>query len=401
VTLSILLAGDYPSDPTLGSAKVFYKLQEEFAALGHRCDIVFGEEIGAPRFRQIGQLVAPWRAADAIVRRMDAAKYDVIDVASAEGFWLGVYKKFGGYKRTPLICRSNGLEQVNYRRMLDDAAAGLTRKGWTRRIWYPATRLSQVEAAARLSDRLLVLNEGDRRYALDHGWKTESEIDLVPHGVSSRFLADEDGASDLVRGEGLLFCGSWDRVKGINYIVSAFERLHERGRRLRLTVLGPGVSEAQVLEDFDPSVREFVRVVPRVAECEVIRMYRRHDLLLWTPTYEGFGLVLLEAMSQRLPAIATPVGCAPSIVRDGENGVMVPVRDPAATVSAVERLMDDASLRRRMGDAARAAVAGMTWRATALRTLEVYARAGVRDGGVDNGVRPHSQGKRSISPGDC
>ena len=66
MSLSILLVGDYPSDPTLGSSKVFYKLQEEFAALGHRCDIVFGEEIGAPRLRQIGQLVAPWRAANAI-----------------------------------------------------------------------------------------------------------------------------------------------------------------------------------------------------------------------------------------------------------------------------------------------------------------------------------------------
>ena len=375
MSLSILLVGDYPSDPTLGSSKVFYKLQEEFVALGHRCDIVFGEEIGAPRFRQIGQLVAPWRAADAIVRRMEATKYDVMDVASAEGLWIGVLKKIGGYKRTRLICRSNGLEQLNYRRMIDDHDAGLTRKGWTRRIWYPLTRLSQVEAAARLADRLLLLNEGDRRYALDRGWKTESEIDVVPHGVSDRYLGPDGDTPDAARGEGLLFCGSWDRVKGVDYVVRAFERLHERGRRLRLTVLGPGVAEAHVLGAFTPSVRDFVRVVPRVAECDVIRMYRRHDLLLWTPTYEGFGLALLEAMSQKLPAVATPVGCAPSIVRDGENGVLVPVRDPDATVAAVGRVMDDAGLRRRMGDAARASVAGMTWRATALRTLDVYDRA--------------------------
>lgn len=376
MTLSILLVGDYPSEPTLGSSKVFYKLQEEFAALGHRCDVVFGEEIGAPRFRQIGQLVAPWRAANAIVRRMEAGKYDVMDVASAEGAWIGVLKKMGAYKRTPLICRSNGLEQLNYRRMLDDHAAGLTRKGWTRRIWYPLTRLSQVEAAARLSDRLLLLNEGDRRYALDHGWKTEREIEVVPHGVSERYLSADDDAADAPRGDGLLFCGSWDRVKGIDYVVRAFERLHERGRPLRLTVLGPGVPDADVLADFNASVRDFVRVVPRLAECDVIRMYRSHDLLLWTPTYEGFGLVLLEAMSQRLPAVATPVGCAPSIVRDGQNGALVAVRDPDAAASAVERLMADAALRRRMGDAARAAVAGMTWRATALRTLDVYERAG-------------------------
>jgi glycosyltransferase involved in cell wall biosynthesis len=124
-----------------------------------------------------------------------------------------------------------------------------------------------------------------------------------------------------------------------------------------------------------------------VPEAEVIEQYRRHDLLLWLPTYEGFGLVLLEAMSQQLPAVATPVGCAPSLLRDGENGVLVAPRDPDAAASAVERVMDDAGWRRRMGEAARASVAGLTWRATALRTLDAYSRAG---------VRPHSQGERSI-----
>ena len=54
---------------------------------------------------------------------------------------------------------------------------------------------------------------------------------------------------------------------------------------------------------------------------------------------------------------------------------MVPLRDPDATVRAIEALMDDPARRRRMGEAARASVAGMSWRATALRTLDVYERA--------------------------
>jgi len=101
VTLSILLAGDYPPDPTLGSSKVFYKLREEFLALGHRCDILFGDEIKAPRFRQIGQVVGPWRAATAIAARLDTTHYDVVDVASAEGLWIGVLKKIGGSDSSP------------------------------------------------------------------------------------------------------------------------------------------------------------------------------------------------------------------------------------------------------------------------------------------------------------
>lgn len=372
--LSILLVGDYPDDPTLGSPKVLFKLQAEYRALGHRCEIVFDHEIGGSRIRHVRQLMSPWRAGQAIVRRLEHERFDVVDAASAEGLWLGVVKKFGAYPRTLYVCRSNGLEHLNYRRMLDDHDAGLLWKPWTRRIWYPASRLSQVTAAARMADRLILLNESDREFALDHGWQRPDRVDVVPHGVSQEFL-DDDPAPRAPRGHGLLFCGSWDQTKGITYLIAAFEGLHATLPDLRLTILGPGVPQTMVLEAFPERLRQFVTVVPRAPEAQVIEMYRRHDLLIWPSTYEGFGLVLLEAMSQRLPVVATPVGCARSIVRDGQTGIAVPIRDPDAIAAATRRLLSDDGLRASIGDAARAAVAGMTWRATALRTLDLYRRA--------------------------
>ena len=365
--LSILLVGDYPADPTLGSSKVFYKLQEEFTSLGHRCDIVFGDEIGGPSSRQIRQAVSPWYAGRAIAMRQEGTRYDVVDAASAEGLWID-------RSSAAFVCRSNGLEHLNYRRMLDDARAGLTRKPWPRRIWYPLSRLTQVERAAKKADRLLLLNAQDYEYAVRERWKPADRIEVVAHGVSSRYLHDRP-TGELARGGGLLFCGSWDHMKGIAYLVAAFERLHANGRRLALTILGPGVPEATVLAAFAPAVRASVRVVPRVPEEDVIRMYRSHDLLLWTSTYEGFGLVLLEAMSQELTVVTTPVGCAAALVRDGENGAIVPPRDPAAIAGVVERLMDDPARRRQMGAEAARTVSAMTWRATAEQTVALYRRA--------------------------
>lgn len=371
--LSILLVGDYPPDATLGSPKVFYKLQAEYQALGHRCDILFGPEIGGPAFRQIRQLIAPWRAGNAIVRRLEAGRYDVVDAASAEGLFFGILKKFAIYEHVAYICRSNGLEQLNYRRMLEDAREGLTRKPWIRRLWYPLSRLSQVAAGAHLSDRLLLLNERDREYALSHGWQQPDRIDVIPHGVGARFL-DDDAGPDTARGEGLLFCGSWDQVKGIHYLVRAFELINQTAPQ-RLTVLGPGVPADAVLSAFPSNLRHLVRIVDRAPEEDVIRALRTHDVLLWPSTYEGFGLVLIEAMSQRLAVVATPVGCAATLVRDTVNGLLVPARDPQALASAAVRLMHDGELRRRLGSAAREAVAGLSWRACAERTLQCYRTA--------------------------
>ncbi len=372
--LSILLVGDYPPDTTLGSPKVFYKLQAEFESLGHRCDIMFGPEIGGTSFRQIRQLVSPWRAGNAIVRRLESGRYDVVDAASAEGLFFGILKRFANYKQVAYICRSNGLEQLNYRRMLEDAREGLSDKPLLKRLWYPASRLTQVAAGAHLSDRLLLLNERDREYALARGWQRPDRIDVIFHGMSDRFLKDDPGPA-AARGAGLLFCGSWDHMKGTPYLVRAFERMNRSSPRHRLTILGPGVPAETVLAAFPEALRHLIRVVDRAPEEEVVRVFRTHDVLLWPSTYEGFGLVLIEAMSQRLAVVATPVGCASAIVRDRINGLLVAPRAADALASAAERLIDDPALRARLGNAARESVAGLSWRACAERTLDCYRAA--------------------------
>lgn len=372
--LRVLLVADFDDDARLGSAKVTHKLRDELRLAGHYCDALFSDAIGrSPRNRHVRQLVAPALAARAIARASAQQRYDVIDAASAEGLWIGVQKRLGRHRHTALICRSNGLEHLNYRRMLDDSREGLVAKGWSRRLWYPASRLSQVAAAARLSDRLIVLNAADRDFAVRRGWLPPARVDIVPHGVSERFLGAPAGAA--TRGGGVLFCGSWDHMKGIRYLTEAFGQLARDASPVRLTVLGAGVPASRILEDFPPQARSLVTIIDRVAEERVIEEYRRHDLLVLPSTYEGFGLVVIEAMSQGLPVVATPVGCVPETVRDGETGVIVAARDSDALAGAIRRLMQDPSARARLGIAAAASVATMSWGESARRTVDAYRRA--------------------------
>jgi glycosyltransferase involved in cell wall biosynthesis len=369
--LRILLVADYPDDPRQGSAKVTHKLREELRAAGHQCDALFGPDLGRrPAGRQLRQLLAPMLASRAVRR---GAPYDVLDVTSAEGLWLAVRRPFRRTAASAVVCRSHGLEHLNYRRMLEDARAGLVRKPWTRRVWYPASRLSQVAAAARLADRLLVLNDRDRRFATSRGWKRADRVDVVPHGVSDRFLAGPP--SDAAASGAVLFCGTWDHVKGVTDLVTACDALAAAGRMPALTVLGPGVPAPQVLATFSERSRPRVTVLERVAEDEVMAVYRRHGILVFPSTYEGFGLVALEAMSQGLAVIATPVGCIPDLVRDADNGCIVPPRRPEALAAAMGRLVESPVERRRLGLAAAKAVAGMSWRRTAEQTIAVYRRA--------------------------
>lgn len=373
-SLRVLLVGDYDDDPRLGSAKVVHKLREELREAGHVCDALFKRDLGVrPRGRHARQLISPVLSARAIRRAERDGPYDVVDAASAEGLWYGAQKKLGMHRRTALICRSHGLEHLNYARMIDDSRAGLLSKPWIRRVWYPLSRLSQVAAAARLADRLILLNETDRQFALSRGWQPSERINVVPHGVSTAFVADRPAQSQ--RGAGMLFCGSWDQVKGVSYLVDAVARLADAGCQPPLTILGPGLPARDVLACFREDTRRLITVTDRVSEGRVVHEYRRHDLLVFPSTYEGFGLVVVEGMSQGLPVVATTAGCASELVRDGQTGVRVPPRDAAALASAIRQLMAAPDERRRLGDNAARAVAEMTWRETARRTVDVYRRA--------------------------
>jgi glycosyltransferase involved in cell wall biosynthesis len=373
--MRILLVGDYPRDPRLGSTKVLVKLQEEFRALGHNCDLLLADGIeGAPRNPYLRQAFAPVTAWSAVRRMFETrGPYDVIDVASAEGLWIASLGR-RSLNGAAVISRSNGLEHLNYRRLLDDAAAGLASKPWTRRLFHPAVRLTQVAAAARAADRLLLLNESDRRFALERRWKPETRIDVVPHGVSRRFLA-ETPPVHADRGRGILFCGSWNAVKGVAYLADAFARLVCAGTKVNLTILGGGVGADEIRSAFPADCLPLVAIHDRASEPEVMAAYRAHDVLAWPSTYEGFGMVVVEAMSQRLPVVATPVGCAQSLVVNNETGLLVPARDPEALAAALDRMLKDPGLRTRCASAAFERVRGMTWTHAAERTLEVYARA--------------------------
>jgi glycosyltransferase involved in cell wall biosynthesis len=372
--MHILLVGDYPPDPRLGSTKVLLKLREEFEALGHGCDVLLADGLGGPSNPYVRQAVGPIVARNAVQRLfLHNGPYDVVDVASAEGLWLATGRR-QALNGAVVISRSNGLEHLNYRRMLDDHEAGLIQKPWTRRLFHPAVRLTQVAAAARAADRLLLLNESDRDYAVEHRWKTPALIDVVAHGVSERFLCDAL-TMNSPRGAGILYCGSWTHVKGVSYLVEAFTALAGRKPGIRLTVLGGGLPADEILRWFPPDVRNQVSIVDRSSEAEVMAAYRCHDVLAWPSTYEGFGMVLLEAMSQRLPVVATPVGCARTLVEPERTGLMVPPRAAAALANGLARMLDDPAFARRCANEAFEKVRPYTWARAAADTLDVYARA--------------------------
>ena len=83
------------------------------------------------------------------------------------------------------------------------------------------------------------------------------------------------------------------------------------------------------------------------------RLLRNTDILVLPSLAENLPMVIVEAFARGIPVISTPVGAIPEVIEHGRNGLMVPVGDEGKLAEALEQLIEDPALRRRLGRAAR------------------------------------------------
>jgi glycosyltransferase involved in cell wall biosynthesis len=99
------------------------------------------------------------------------------------------------------------------------------------------------------------------------------------------------------------------------------------------------------------SIADRVQFTENVSESELIAAYQSADLFVLPTRLEGFGISLLEAMACAVPVICSNVNPVNQIV--GDAGVTVSSWKPSSLATTVMNLLQDSSLRRRLGDAGR------------------------------------------------
>lgn len=153
----------------------------------------------------------------------------------------------------------------------------------------------------------------------------------------------------------VLFVGSLGQRKGLRYLVEA---MHALGGGFELTLIGrPPAVECRPLA----RALQIHRHIPGLPHALILEEMRRHHVLVFPSLFEGFGLVLLEAMACGLPVIATPHTAAPDVITPGIEGQIVPIRSAEAIAVALTQLAENESLRQGMAEAALQRARVLTW----------------------------------------
>ena len=226
----------------------------------------------------------------------------------------------------------------------------------SRYAWWLHTLGLGFASLERAMLRLAV--RASRAYVLANGaevarlFRTRRTIPVVSTSITEAdmFVRGDTCTGPDIR---LLFVGFIRPEKGIEYLLRSLP-LVDADRPVRLAIVGPWDQFPREHQRLNSIVEELA-LRGRVAwegYCtfghELFSQMDRSDLLVLPSLSEGTPRVLVEARARSLPIISTTVGGIPSSVTDGQDGLLVPPRDPAALASAISRIIRDGDLRRRL-----------------------------------------------------
>lgn len=175
----------------------------------------------------------------------------------------------------------------------------------------------------------------------------------------------------------ILFVGTIEPRKNLRRLLEAYAMLRERRAHTPdLVIAGAIPASGNALfagaASLAPAL-DHTRLTGYVSDDERQRLYREASMLVLPSLDEGFGMPALEAMTMGVPVVASSRGAIPEVV--GDTGILVDPEDAAALAAAIERVLDDAALRRRMGESGVARAAQFTWASSAANLLDAYRAA--------------------------
>ena len=205
----------------------------------------------------------------------------------------------------------------------------------------------QLYKAYERLDYLVTVSEADAKEWREHIPRKDLPIDFVPNSVPRPWVAPVDSAEKTIIAAGRVVA-----MKRYDIVINAFAEVVKRHPEWKLRIYGHGAERGKLLTQVgELGLQNHVNLMGTVSPIE--SEWAKGSIAAVASEFESFGLTLVEAMRCGLPVVSTacPMG-PPEIVRDGEDGLLVPVNDQEAYTAALLKLVEDDELRRKMSLAA-------------------------------------------------
>ncbi len=208
----------------------------------------------------------------------------------------------------------------------------------------------------KFADSIVANSEATKQTMLKNApWLDEEKINIIYNGInpeifsveSTRNLRSEFGFTDtdILLG----FVGRLSVQKGIEYLLDAFLLLYEKYQNAHLLIVGDGELKDQVKRfSIEHNVEKNIHLLG--FRNDIHDIMRTIDIFVLPSLWEGFGIVLIEAMASSKPCVASEISSIPEIVLENETGILVPPKKSKAIADALIKLISDPFLRKKFGE---------------------------------------------------
>jgi alpha-maltose-1-phosphate synthase len=222
-----------------------------------------------------------------------------------------------------------------------------------------------------LATRIVVASSFTKSSLVEEGI-CDGRISVIPYGVDLENFAPRP-KRDADRPVRFLFVGLVNARKGIPLLLEVWERLHRCGAELWIV----GLVENHV-RNLIPDLPG-LHILGKIAHSELPAIFRQCDVFVFPSFFEGFALVLLEAMACGLPIIATDATAAPDLIQHPDEGTIVEAGNAEMLYVAMRRMIDSPEKLERMSQSARSRAETFSWQSYGdrwIQLLEEHVRQG-------------------------
>ena len=205
-----------------------------------------------------------------------------------------------------------------------------------------------------------------KAYGLD-----SNEVRVIENGVDEKIFTP---AKNTAESRYILYTGRLGYRKGLFDLVECGKYICERYSDISFVIPGKGLLRGKLLERVkEQGLEGRFKFLGFVEKEELIRLYQNATVYVMPSHYESGPITLLEAMACGAPVISTPVGIAPQLIKNDENGLLVSTNAPEKMAEAVGRLLEDEKLRVKLGINARKTIeTGYTWDSVVNKVEKCY-----------------------------
>jgi glycogen(starch) synthase len=207
----------------------------------------------------------------------------------------------------------------------------------------------------RGSTKIIVQTDREKEAVLTMGIE-EGKIEKVGAAVDLRRIQGGDGQrfkqEHSIERPLVVYVGRVGYDKGAIHLVQAMQRLWDQQKEVEIALAGRvGRRFAGYYRSLPSIVRERVKLLGSVSEDEKKDLLDAAEMLVLPSRVDSFGIVFLEAWAYKKPVIGGAAGGVPEVIAEGEDGLLAPFGDVGALCERISTLLDDESLRQRLGEA--------------------------------------------------